>query len=97
MNTFDTDYELDDANATILLALPFEIYNLQLEIDYTISKFYPATLYSPAEYGEIDDCDINIVSINDHINITDTQAKLLHDLLDEEKINEMIWHHYNTQ
>ncbi len=68
MNTFTATYDLCDSQDTInlsnILALPFEIVECELEIEYAISPFHAQSFYAPAEGGELEDCNIKVISIN---------------------------------
>lgn len=103
MKTFTThSYDMRDLEieANKALGLPFEIEEIELEIQYDISEYRPATFDDPEEGGEIEDCNIKVIKIN-NFEPTEQQAKIIMDLIDDKEFREIttewIWDDYKTQ
>lgn len=75
-----------------LLCLPFDIEEIELEVEYYISKYHPATFFSPAEGGDIEDW--NVVVTDNRFN--DKQKKIILGELRYDVIIDAIWAHHDT-
>ena len=98
MTTFDFTYVIDDTNEELAIAKalcwPFEIYSIEVEVDYTVSKYYPATRYQPEEGADVEDIIVTILAVNDTIMVTKAQAKIIEACLDNDTITEEVWDHW---
>ena len=63
--------------------------SIELEINYSISPYRAATWHDPEEGGEIEDCEIKVLLIDD-LEPTDEQAKKIMDEIDGKEFNELI-------
>lgn len=94
MKTFEIVYDrFWDHNKPINheLCLPFEINEVRLQIEYNISKFHPATYWSPAEGGEIEEC---IVTVIDEC-YNEEQCETILNSISEEWLAGAVWNHHN--
>jgi hypothetical protein len=104
MITFYTTMDVSSLNIEKLLALPFMIEEVELEIGYSISKYHAATFWSPEEGGEIEDCNfkiINIITGDGYVFFapTDKQCLTVEKAFTEKErssIDDAIWHHHDT-
>ena len=103
MITFYTTIDVSSLNIEKKLCLPFWIEEVELEIEYAISKYHAATPWEPAEGGEIEDCNFKIIKVYDENGNgfipTDKQCLTVENALTEkerERIDDAIWHHYET-
>lgn len=95
MTTFEIEYNRfwdHETPINWLLALPFEIEGVMIEIEYDISKYYPATFWQPEEGGEIEDWN---VKVTDEM-FNEKQSEIIKDSLNEEWIIDAIWDHYQS-
>lgn len=90
MNTFTAKYDTTDyPEIQRSLALPFAIEEIEIEIQYEISPYRPATFYDPAEGGELEDVEYNILTIGNFVP-TDKQVKIIFDIIDTKEFKEII-------
>jgi len=92
MITFYTTIDVSSLNIEKLLALPFMIEEVELEIEYHIPKYYPRTWLHPEEGGELEDWN---VKVTDRMFSLSQRKKIL-ELLDENAIVAAILAHHDT-
>jgi hypothetical protein len=75
-----------------ILALPFDIEDVELEIEYGISRYVPGNWHHQAEGGELEDW--NVAVVDNRFN--EKQRKIIADNLDENAIVAAIWEDYDA-
>ena len=83
-------YDMDNEVSRIM-AIPQELYSLNVEVDYSISPYRAATLYDPPEYAEVELYDIRIVEVEcdgGFFRITKKQSEMIEHLVEWNFIEE---------
>jgi hypothetical protein len=103
MITFYCNLDVSTLSIEKLLCLPFFIEEIELEVEYSISKYHAATFWSPAEGGAIEDLNWKIIKVYDEnvngFDPTDKQILIIENALTEKertRIEELVWHHYEV-
>lgn len=102
MITFYTTIDVSSLNIEKLLALPFMIEEVELEVEYGISKHIPANWFHEQEGGELELCEwriINIIAGDGYVFFapTDKQCLTVENAFTEKErecIDDAIWGHY---
>lgn len=91
MIKFETELDVQELELHRKLCLMDEIDYVIVEIEYYISKFYPANWWRPEEGGDLLDWN---VKVTDGL-FTKKQKKIIYDNLDFNAILDAIWAHYD--
>ena len=99
MNTIYKKYDVCDLETplNIILALPFVIDDVELEIQYEISPYREATFNDPAEGGELEDFSYKVIKIG-NFTPTDKQADMIETIIYDKEFKEFtkewVWNDY---
>jgi hypothetical protein len=63
---------------------------VELEISYGISPYRPATFDDPAEGGELEECNVNVLLIDDSEPCHAEAAKIMEELVEYKEFNDWI-------
>ncbi|MFA6066934.1 MAG: hypothetical protein WC707_07160 [Candidatus Babeliaceae bacterium] len=102
MNT-KTFYDVRDLKSplNVILALPFDITDVELDIDYSIYGCNrPATFDDPEEHPELEVTSSKVISIITHngsFTPTSKQSDLILSLLNNDDLDELLWYDAEVQ
>ena len=89
-----TEQEIDNTVGK-LLSIPDEISSLVLEVEVWATQGYSGTMWEPEELPNIEVENLVITKVyNEHgnaINITPEQSKLVEALIDNDRLEDLVW------
>jgi hypothetical protein len=91
MRSFNQVYYFEEVEINKALCLPFEIEEVLINIEYRVSKYYPATRWEPEEGGEIEETNITVLDDS----YTERQKEIIIDNLDYDVISKYVWRHFD--